>query len=359
MLRSIRLINRAWWLLVLPVVMLVMVQPKMVLGFDDLRNLARGEVVPSFTLRGLDGQEIMSGEFAGKVVVLAYLSAEQRSSELAAKDVSELAARLDREDLVVVLATADVVHQAYFEDFRDEMKITAPLGFDLSRELYGELGLIVMPTTIVIDREGRLAHVISIHRSDYAYELEAQTLHSLGELDDAGLAERLAVRSYERGTPKSRAMRHRAAAKLLREKGLAESAELELKKALELDSENNDIPLDLAEIYLELGRLEEADGVIQSALKENAKNRRAQLLHGMYLFQTDELEEAKAVLEEVLILNPDPARTHFYLGMIAEKQGDYAGAAAHYREALLRVLDEPLLREQMRAKRAGREEASG
>jgi len=334
-------------------------QPAVAFADDELRTISRGEAVPEFILRGLDGKEIKSTEYnKGKVVVLTYLSAEQHSSELAAKDVSDLATRLANDDLRVILVTADVVHQSYFENLLSEMKITAPFGFDVSRDLYAKLGLIVMPTTIIIDKQGKLAHVIAIHRSDYAYDLEAHTLHTLGILNDKQLADRLAVHTYERGTPKSRATRHRAAANLLRKKGLAESAEAELKKALALDPENNDILLDMAEIELERGQLDNAKEIIDKSLKQNADNRRAQLLHGMFLFQTDQLDEAKTVLEKVLILNPDPARTHFYLGLIAERQEDYKSAVMHYREALLRVLDEPLLREQMRRRNTEKQQDS-
>jgi len=137
-------------------------QPLAVLADDVLRNISKGDIVPQFLLRGLDGKEIDSSEYKGKVVVLAYLSAEQHSSELAAGDINALNLSLANDDLRVLLVTADVVHQTYFDNFIQEKKITVPLGFDINRDFYGKIGLIVMPTTIIIDRQGRLAHVIAI-----------------------------------------------------------------------------------------------------------------------------------------------------------------------------------------------------
>ena len=46
--------------------------------------------------------------------------------------------------------------------------------------------------------------------------------------------------------------------------------------------------------------------------------------------------------KEALVLNPDPARTHFYLGQVFELKGEKDKALKHYREALRRVLDEPV-----------------
>ena len=50
---------------------------------DELRNVKVGQPVPSFTLATLDGEEISSDRFGGKVLVLVFLSAKQKSSESA------------------------------------------------------------------------------------------------------------------------------------------------------------------------------------------------------------------------------------------------------------------------------------
>lgn len=308
---------------------------------DDVRNVKRGEPVPEYRMATLGGQVIDSAELKGKVVVLIYLSAEQKSSELASGESQEIATRYADQPLQFVHVTADVVHRAYFEKLRAEKSITIPLGLDPARELYSRLGLIVFPTTVVSDRDGKLLHVISTRGPDYAHVLDVYVRHALGLIDDAGLRDALTARTAQDRSPQSLASRHRAAARLLRDKGLNESAEEELKSALKLDPQSRDVQLDLADLYLRMGRFDEAGKLLEGVLAADSRHHRARLLKGIAAFRLGNLDEAQTLLTEVLVLNPDPARTHYYLGMICERKGEKDKAIEHYREALGRVLSEP------------------
>lgn len=311
-------------------------------GNDELRNVTRGGVVPDYELATMAGGAVRSADSKGKVVVLIYLSAEQRSSERAASDANRVLTDLASEDVELLFVTADWIHRSYFEKRWEEQAIEAPLAFDAERDLYRRLGLIVFPTTVVIDREGRLAHVISTRPGNYPQLINAYVRHALGEIDDDELTKRLKARSFDRGSPRSLASRHRAAARLLREKGLFESAEDELTEALKLDPESVAVRLDLASLHLRMGRTDEARRAVDAVMESEPRHRRAMLLRGVLLLRTNHLDDAEAILKEALVLNPDPARTHFYLGQVFELKGEKDKALTHYREALRRVLDEPV-----------------
>lgn len=308
---------------------------------DDLRNIKRGEQVPDFRMPTLAGQVIDSTALREKVVVLVYLSAEQKSSELAAAESQQVALKYADQPIQFLHATADVVHRAYFEDLRKQKNITLPLGLDPARELYSKLGLIVFPTTIVMDKQGKLVHVISTRGPDYAHVLDCYVRHALGIIDDAGLKEALTERTADPSSAQSLASRHRAAARLLRDKGLYDSAEEELKAALGYEPNNRDVQLDMADLYLRMNRAPEAEKLVNAVLEQDSMHHRARLLKGIALFRAGKLDESEKILLEVLVLNPDPARTHYYLGMLYEKKGQTAKALEHYREALSRVLSEP------------------
>jgi tetratricopeptide (TPR) repeat protein len=310
-------------------------------GSDDLRNVKRGEPVPTLRLPTIDGTIVDSETMKGSVVVVLCLSAEQRRSELAAMDSFEVVSNLEAKDVRLVHVTADVIQKAYFERFRRERQITAPLALDADRSYYAKLGLIVYPTTIVIDRDGRLAHVISLHSADYKHTLGAYLSHTLGDITDEELEEELSRRSAATGTPKSMASAHRALARSLRERGQLESAREELQKAREQDPENREILLDIADLELLLGNLDEAESIVRIVLDSQPDHRRAKQVKGIILYRRGKLEEAKAVLEESLVLNPSPELAHYYLGLICEHDGETAAALAHYREALRRLLHEP------------------
>ncbi|MFO0829127.1 MAG: tetratricopeptide repeat protein [Phycisphaerales bacterium] len=308
---------------------------------DDLRNIKRSEPVPAFRLPTMDGAVVDSEAMKGSVVVVVCVSAEQRRSELAAMDSFAAVHELGSDQVKLVHVTADVVQKAYFEKFRKERGIEAPLAFDADRSLYGKLGLIVFPTTIVINKEGKLAQVISLHSGDYKHLLTLYLQHTLGTINDEQLQKRLSEHSGDEGSPKSLASAHRALARTLRQKGQLAGAKDELVKAREQDPDNRDIALDLADLNIAMGDLDGADALVVAVLAAQPEHRRAKQVKGVILFQRNKYDEALAVLEEALSLNPNPELVHYYLGQIYEKKGDSAKALDHYREALRRFVHEP------------------
>jgi tetratricopeptide (TPR) repeat protein len=310
---------------------------------DELRNVKPGDEVPDFSLPTLAGGNISRADLAGKAVILVFLSAQQRSSESAAATATAVYRGLHDDDLALVFVTADTAYTAYFRQHRDATNQHEPLGLDFERKLYGDLGLIVLPTTVLIDRQWKLAHVMSSYKSDYEHVLTAYARHALGLIGDEQLDRQLATESFRRDRPADRIARHRAAARVLWRSGMLADVENELRAALEIDPEHADTLLDLAALHLERGEVAEADAIVNTVLAANPDHRRGKLMHGVVLYRADKLQEAQRVLQEALLLNPDPAQTHYYLGLIYEKKGDTDKALEHYRQSLARLLeDRPL-----------------
>jgi tetratricopeptide (TPR) repeat protein len=311
---------------------------------DDLRNVKRGEPFPTYKLPSIDGTVADSDGSKASVQVIVCLSAEQRRSELAAMESLEVVRALGSAPVRILHVTADVVQKAYFEKFRQERSINTPLAFDADRAFYAKLGLIVFPTTIIVNKDGKLDSVISLHSSDYKNLLDAHVRHAMGTLTDKQLDERLAAHPSEESSPKSAASAHRSLARLMREKGQLDTAKAELTKGLELDPQNREIMLDLADLNLALGDLDGADTALQSVLQAQSDHRRAKLLKGEVLFRRGKLDEAQSVLQDSLALNPSPELAHYFLGRIAETRGEKDKALEHYREALkhfVRDIDPP------------------
>jgi tetratricopeptide (TPR) repeat protein len=305
---------------------------------DELRNVKIGQPVPPFVVPALSGQTLKSSELRGKVLVVVYVAAEQKSSEAALSKADAIARALDDQELAVVSLTADVTRVAFFRSMRDRLSIHHPMGLDVGREVYGALGLVVLPTTIVVDREGRLVRVISSYKSDYEHVLGSYVRHALGLIDDDELEEELTTRTYQRNRASDRIARRRASARLLRESGLDRDAENELRAALEIDPAHADTRLDLAMLYVDDERLEEAGTLAAAVLKDDPGHRRGKLVLGIVHYHRGRLDEAEALLREALLLNPDPIRTHYYLGLISEQRGDQSAAITHFKEALGRLL---------------------
>ncbi len=307
---------------------------------DRLRRLGLGDEVPAFSLSTASDGTLDSAELRGRVVVLVYLSSGQRSSDRAAVDAHEVVGALETDEVVLACVTADVGRRGHFGELWRERGLTAPLAFDPDRALYGALGLVAFPTTLVIDREGRLAHVVTTRRTSYPRVLDAFVRHALGRIEDAALDDALRARSQAVASPEALVARHRAVARLFREKGLLDGARSELEQALAVAPRDVRARLDLADLHLEADEPERALALADTVLEDEARNRRALLLRGIALAALDRLDEAESALTDSLVLNPSPARARYHLGRVYEAQGRADEALEQYRRALRRVIDE-------------------
>ncbi len=305
-------------------------------GGDDLRNLKHGEPFPAYKLTAIDGSTVDNESRSGFVTVIVCLSAEQKNSELAALASIQVVKELGSDQVKMVHLTCDVEQKAYFEKYRAEHAITAPLAFDAERSLYGKLGLIAFPTTIVVNKEGKLDSAIFLFGNDYKSSLDAHLRHALGQLDDKGLTAALAARPKE-GTSKSAAAAHRSLAKMMRERGDLAGAIGELNTALKKEPANTEIMLDLAELSISSGDLDRAEALLKDVKPESP---RWKLLQGMSLFRRGKLDEAQSLLEEALKLKSNPDVTRYYLGRVLEQKGEKDKALELYREALKHMLHE-------------------
>lgn len=308
---------------------------------DELRNLKPGDAVPAFSLATIAGTTLESSALKGSVTIVVYLTAEQRASELAAADSIAVARGLAGQPVHLVHITADADRKDYFQAFRRDHPTDAPLAFDTDRSLYHKLGMIVYPTTLILDRDGKLSHVISLRSPDYARTLEAHARFALGSISAQQLEAALKDPPAPDGSGHGLASAHRASARSLRERGSFDAARRELLLARDEFPGDRDLVLDLADVSIATGDLDEADAIIDELLKLQPDDRRAKQLKGISLYRRNRLDEAETVLNEALVLNPEPGRVHYYLGRIHEQRGETAKALEHYHQALRRALHEP------------------
>ena len=72
--------------------------------------------------------------------------------------------------------------------------IEYPLLVDYDRVFYSTYGIRVYPTTIIIDKDGKLSYSIPSHPLTYKKLLKGHIRKALGEIDEAGLKEALSTR---------------------------------------------------------------------------------------------------------------------------------------------------------------------
>ena len=110
-------------------------------------------------------------------------------------------------------------------------------------------------------------------------------------------------------------------------------ARLAVEGELLLLSCGSRLRLAMAEVHVMAGDASSALGVLDGMDASQAPAWQLETLRGRALVALGRWEEARATLDEALKLNPDPARAHYFLGRVLAHQGEWPGAAKHYRAA--------------------------
>ena len=126
------------------------------LALLDLRD--RLQETYDFTLKDMNARRYTLRQFRGHVVVLRFWSAQSGTS-LRSLTALEKLYRENAKKSVVVLAIGDEA-EAVTDSFRKMGDYTFPFLFDNDGAVSGYFGISVIPTTIVIDQNGRIVSSI-------------------------------------------------------------------------------------------------------------------------------------------------------------------------------------------------------
>lgn len=113
------------------------------------------------------------------------------------------------------------------------------------------------------------------------------------------------------------------------------SAEKLIKKAIEINPENEDYHFALGHIYDEQYKLNEAASEFRTAIKINPDSARSHEAFGMILFEQDKSTEAEEEMNKVLKIDPEYARAYETLGNLAIKKGNDLAAEKYLQKAIL------------------------
>ena len=128
-------------------------------------NLQVGDAMPAFSLPRADHTPDVYGleQLKGQPAIVMFWRPNQKLSLEALHDLQALAQEIgaQRAQLVAVDAarsSAEEVSAALAGE-----KLSFPILLDPQRELYGQVGVIVCPTTLVLDAQGVLQYVLASH----------------------------------------------------------------------------------------------------------------------------------------------------------------------------------------------------
>ncbi len=304
-------------------------------GEVGLRKMKLGDKMPEFSLADSEGKAFEYKHGRNRVLMLAFLSADQKQSASAVSDIGQILAdpriKAEKFDLVGVMTQAP----------KDDLKPAFPIMLDSQYKMWGKLGIIAMPTVVIVDRDDNVSWIKAGHAYDFTPALRSHLSHALGIAGKEAPAETVEAKALSNNTAASRVKRHLQMAKILEGKGRFDSAISEVRKAQALEPNSAEPVLELGELLCRAGKGKaalEAVGKLDSADRRD-KARRL-LICGWAKRQMGNLQPAQVDLLEATKIDPKSARGHFELGRVYQAKGDKDKALAAYHKALTLVFGE-------------------
>jgi Flp pilus assembly protein TadD len=127
---------------------------------------------------------------------------------------------------------------------------------------------------------------------------------------------------------------HAARGAQLANKGHYAEAEQEYREALQLDSQNDDLYVNLAYVLIQQKKWDDAESAAREAVRLNPNNDMAHNNLGAALEDKGDLDGGIAEYRDALRLNPDLEPAHIGLGVAMGRKGDWDGAIVEEREVI-------------------------
>jgi Tfp pilus assembly protein PilF/peroxiredoxin len=306
-------------------------------------QLKRMSEAPAVALKEVSGADVTLRQFRGRVVVLVF-------GELYHEKTVEACRRLDGvlreprwqdQPVVTILVTtqgakpADL--QAHAADHLPPIVLHDP-----GRKAFGDYQVAVMPSVVVVDREGRVAHAVAALTPRFADVLSDSMLYAAGKLSAQRFEQTLnPPPATTAPADQVRAERLALLARQLARRGLDDMAAEKYRESLQLLPGQTAAHLELGLLLLKQDRLADADEHFQLVLAQQPQS--VQALLGSAFVRTlrggEELTPAERTVRDVLARNPSLPRAHYLLGLILEKRNKPEDAAASFKKAAQLLLE--------------------
>lgn len=300
-----------------------------------LRKMKLGDKMPEFSLTDTKGNKFEYKHNRKRILVVAFLSSGQKQSKSAVNDIMQIL-----QNPQIKTASLDVVG-VMTQPPEDDIKPAFPIILDSKYKLWGQLGIIAMPTVLIVGKDDKLSWIKAGHSFDFAPALHSHLNYELGIAGKAVPEETVEAKALHNDTTASRVKRHLHMADILKKKGRYDSAIAEIRKAQALDPDSIEPALELGEILCRAGKSKEAlDAVVKVKTVTRKDKARRLIICGWAKRQMGNLQPAQEDLLEATKLDPKSARGYFELGRLYMAKGDKDNALAAYQQALMIIFDE-------------------
>jgi tetratricopeptide (TPR) repeat protein len=307
------------------------------------REFDEGDPVPDVTLKSFqDGQPAATfSGLKGKPFIAVFWGADlpekiEHSAKVLA-EVESLASFLEERNVQRLSVNVQNDPAAVINEVVDKSKSTIKVYLDENQKAYATLGIFVMPTVLLVDKDGNVAAGMGYSR-DLMDRLKGAVEIMLGEKTAEQVAAELRPEMIEISAEEKASRRHFDFGMVMLKRGQLDAAIREFGKAVEVDPGMSKAHLQLGCLYLGNNELENAEKSINKTLEADPDSVNGKICRGELLRLKGELEQAAKELQAVITSHPEKYDAYYYLGRVFEDQKKEKEAMDMYKKGYKLIL---------------------
>lgn len=246
-------------------------------------------------------------------------------------------------DLNVFLIVSHTPDKQQIAQLHAKENINVEILLDKNLNAFGDYGIIVLPSTIVIDKQGMVDLAVSGFPLSYADMVEDAILLATERITRQQFESSQSTKQ-QNSTEQESVMRAHRLTSLARQLAKRNYTELALKRyrqALELDKTYDEARIGVARCLIKLNFLPDAIDELQKILQNNAEDVEANLVMAQIeiIQGGDGIAEGKLKLQQILSVNPDNPEANYLMGTACEAQSQKDDALNYYKKAARLLLE--------------------
>jgi hypothetical protein len=311
-----------------------------------LSQLNQFDAAPELVLPKLESpsQSIGLQKLEGPTVLIFGEPYNQQTLESLAK-LKEIfdTIGISETDVNVLLIMSHAPSRQQMVQLGREKNIGVEMLLDKNLTAFGDYGIIVLPSTVVIDKRGRVDLALSGAPLSYTDMVEDALLLATERITDQQFESSQSAKQ-QGGSQQESVMRAHRLTSLARQLAARNFTKLALKRyrqALELDETYDQAKIGVARCLIKLNLLPDAVEELQEILQNNPEDVEANLvLSQIEIIRGGEgIAEGKKKLQQILNADPDHPRANYLMGTACEAEGETAQALNYYKKAASLLLE--------------------
>ena len=310
------------------------------------RSIGLGDPLPTVILTDSNSSQPLTLDQANNQnTVIVFWGADNASKKKRViktmKVLAELQDLLREKKITLLVVNAGNDSPDITNEIMSAANLSLPLYFDPGLKAYGEFGIFVMPSILLVDQHGKISAGLAYSR-DLKKRLKGELEIMLGEKNRDQFEQELRPKMSEKSKEEKSANRHLLLGQTMIKRGQTETAIKEFNKAIELAPDMTTAYIQIGCLYIDIDKIDLAKEALTKGLETDPDSVQGQICLARIKGKEGGRDDAIDDLQFLLLRNSRNSNLHYVLATLLVEQGKLEEAVKEYDSAYSLLLKKNL-----------------